>query len=131
MRNKFLHAAITKAILESFFTVNKTLSRGLPTDAYRNALAIELEWSDLKVEKNYSVSLKYRDAKIGDLYADFLIDKNVLVKVVSVDSINKQIEDEAKLLLRSSEYEVCLVLNSSGDNDYKRIILTNDYKKPK
>ena len=53
----------------------------------------------------------------------------MLVKVVSVDSISKQIEDDAKLLLKFSKFEVCIILNKFGDNEFKRVIFTNDYKK--
>ena len=131
MTEKLLHSSVTEKIIQSFFTVNKNLQYGLPADAYGNALVIEFEQNNLKVEKDCSVELKYRKIKIGVLRADFLVDKKVLVRVVSVDKINKRIEDDSKLLLRNSEYEVCMVLNSLGDNDYKRIIFTNDYKKNK
>ena len=50
---------------------------------------------------------------------------------MSVENINKQIEDDSKLLLRSSIYDVCMILNTLGDYEYKRIIFTNDYKKIK
>ena len=131
MTENLLHYSITEKIIQSFFTVNKNLPYGLPADAYGNALAIEFEQNNLKAEKDYSIELKYRKIKIGILRTDFLVDKKVLVKVVSVDSITKRILDDSKLMLKCSDHEVCMVLNSLGDNDYKRIIFTNDYKKNK
>jgi len=128
MTEKLIHKNITEKILQSFFAVNKTLPHGLTADVYGNALAIEFEHNHLTVVRNYAIELKYRNEKIGSLQADFLIDKKVLVKVVSADSINKSIMDDTKLLLRTSRHEVCMILNSLGDNEYKRIIFTNDYK---
>jgi GxxExxY protein len=128
MTEKLIHKNITEKILQSFFAVNKTLPHGLTADIYGNALAIEFEHNNLTVTRNYAIELKYRNVKIGSLQADFLIDEKVLVKVVSTDNINKDIVEDTKLLLRTSGHEVCMILNSLGDNEYKRIIFTNEYK---
>ena len=131
MTEKLIHKNITEKILQSFFAVNKTLPHGLLADIYGNALAIEFEHNNLAVTRNYAIELKYRDVKIGSLHADFLVDNKVLVKVVSADSINKSIVEDTKLLLRTSGHEVCMILNSLGDNEYKRIIFSNEYKRRK
>jgi GxxExxY protein len=131
MTEKLIHKNITEKILQSFFAVNKTLPYGLLADIYGNALAIEFEHNNLTVIRNYAIELKYRNEKIGSLHADFLIDDKVLVKVVSTDSINKSIVEDTKLLLRTSGHEVCMILNSLGDNEYKRIIFSNEYKRKK
>ena|SRR3990172_5959821 len=128
MAEKLIHSIITEKIIQSFFIVTKTLPNGLSSDFYRNALAIEFEQNNLTVIKNHSIELKYRAVKIGELKADFLINENVLVMVVNVESINKSIEESSKLLLRNSEYEICMVLNFSGESEYKRLIFSNDYK---
>ena len=128
MAEKLIHSIITEKIIQSFFIVTKTLPNGLSTDFYRNALAIEFEQNNLTVIKNHSIELKYRAVKIGELKADFLINENVLITVVNAESINKSIEESSKLLLRNSEYEICMVLNFSGESEYKRLIFSNDYK---
>ena len=102
MTEKLIHNNITEKILQSFFAVNKTLPYGLYADIYGNALAIEFEYNELSVKRNYSIDLKYRNVEIGSLQTDFLINDTVLVKVVRSDSINKSIVDETKLLLKIS-----------------------------
>ena len=129
MTEKLIHKNITEKILQSFFAVNKTVPQGLPADIYGNALAIEFAYNNLTTNRNYAIELKYRNEKIGNLHIDFLVDNKVLVNIVSCDSINKSIIEDTKLLLRTSGCEVCMVLNSSGDNDYKRVIFSNEYKK--
>ena len=131
MTEKLIHKNITEKILQSFFAVNKTLPYGLSADIYGNALAIEFNQNNLTVTRNYEIELKYRNEKIGSLHVDFLIDKKVLVKVVSEENIIKAIVDDTKLLLRTSGYEICMILSSSGDNEYKRIIFSNEYKNKK
>lgn len=129
MTEKLLHSTITEKIIQSFFIAIRVLPDGHSTDFYKNVLAIEFEHNNLTVIKKHSIELKYRTIKIGELKADFLINGKVLVMVVSVDSINKDIETSSKLLLRNSEYEICMVLNFKEDGDYKRFYLSNDYKK--
>ena len=128
---KILHADITEKIIQSFFEVNKVFTYPLPTDFFRNALAIEFEHNGLKTVKNYSIEVKYRDKSIGNLSADFLINNKVLVLVVCTENIDRQMETDAKLLLRNSKYEVLLILNNFGDREFKRFIFTNDYKSKK
>ena len=129
MTEKLFHKDITERILQSFFTVNKTLQYELSAVIYGNALAIEFEPNNLTATRNYSSELRYHDVKIGSLQADFLIEKKVFVKVVSTESIDKGIIEDIKLLLQTSGYEICMILNLLGDNEYKRIIFSNEYKR--
>ena len=74
MTEKLIHKDITERILQSFFTVNKTLQYGLSEVIYGNALAIGIEPNNLTATRNYSSELRYRDKKIGSLQANFLIE---------------------------------------------------------
>ncbi len=128
MAEKLIHENITEKILKSFFAVNKILPNGLSSEFYGNALEIEFKHNKLNIERNFSVELIYRSKHIGYLIADFFIEQKVLVKIVSSSTINKDIINDAKLLLRASGCEICMILNSFGDNDYKRVIFSNEYK---
>ena len=129
MKGKLLHEEITDKILFSFFSVNKVIDRGIETDFYRNALAVEFKHNNLTFQRNFPVQLEYRGEKIGELLAEFLIEKKVMVKVVDQEIIDMIAERGAKLLLKNSEIEICLVLNAAGENDFKRVFLSNEYKK--
>ena len=129
MKEKLLHEKITDKILFSFFSVNKVIERGIETDFYRNALAVEFKHNNLNFQRNFPVQLEYRGEKIGELFAEFLIEKKVIVKVVDQETIDKNSEQDARQLLKNSEIEICMVLNASGENDFKRVFLSNEYKK--
>ena len=124
-----LHAEITERILKCFFSLNGAAPYGLPADFYRNALAVEFEQNGLKAVRNQPVAVKHRGAEIGELVADFLVENSVLVRVISKNAADDQAVEEAKMLLRFSEFEVCLILNASGDHDFKRLILSNELKR--
>ena len=129
MNEKLLHEEITDKILFSFFSVNKAIERGIETDFYRNALAVEFKHNNLTFQRNFTVQLEYRGEKIGELFAEFLIEKKVMVKVVDQETIDRKAEQDARQLLKNSEIEICRVLNAAGENDFKRVFLSNEYKK--
>ena len=129
MTEKLLHSEITETILASYYQLNKVLPYGLPTDIYRNALAVEFEHNNLSIERNVTIEVRHRNKPIGNLIADFIINQKVMVLLFNVEMLKKQSEEEAKHFLRYSNYEVCIILNPKGDNEYKRIFFTNDFKK--
>ena len=129
MVENLLHSEITERILKCYFSVNRLIPSGLPADFYGNALTIEFERNGLKAVRNHPVEVKFRGEGIGCLVADFLVEGKVLVKVIGKDSVDKEAEDSTRLLLRFSEFEVGMILNSSGDFDFKRLILSNEFKK--
>lgn len=129
MAEKLLHSEITEIIIASYFNLNKAMQYGLPTEIYRNALAVEFENNNLTIDRNVSIEVKYRNKPIGNLVADFIINQKVMVLLFNVEMINRQYEEEAKHFLRYSQYEVCIMLNRKGDSEYKRILFTNDFKK--
>ena len=61
--------------------------------------------------------LKYRNQKIGEISCDFIINELVLIRLINEPTINNQIEEETKLLLKNTNVEICLILNMFGDND--------------
>jgi GxxExxY protein len=125
---QLLHAEITDKILFSFFTVSKELPKELK-DFFKNAIELEFEHNGLQVIKDKLIEFKYRNQKIGEVTCDFLINDMVLVKLICQSEITKQIEEETKPLLKNSRFEICLILNTFGEHDFKRIIWTNDFKK--
>ena len=126
MNETLLHGEISDQILKSFFTVNKAFPIGFPIELYKKAIPIEFEINGLTFTNNHSIIFSYKNTEIGTLCADFLINSKVLVLIENVNHIDKNIEQKANLLLRYSEYEVCIILNIGGDRDFKRIIFTND-----
>jgi len=126
---KLLHSEITDKILLSFFNVCKELQQNISLELYKNALEIEFKLNGLEVNKDYSIEIKYRNQKIGEMNSDFLINDLVFVKLIKETMIDKKVEDETRFLLKNSKVELCLILNVFGDTEFKRLIFTNDYKK--
>jgi GxxExxY protein len=129
---EYLHADITKIILQGFYTICNALTFGLDNSFYRNALAIELESLGLKVENEKQFSVLYKDKEVGKLVADLVINNLVLVKITSLETdIDKQAEVISKNQLLLTDKEVLLILNFGIEGQHKRLFLTNNFKKQK
>jgi GxxExxY protein len=129
---EYLHADITKIILQGFYTICNALPFGLDNSFYRNALAIELESLGLKVENEKQFSVLYKDKEVGKLVADLVINNLVLVKITSLETdIDKQAEIISKNQLLLTDKEVLLILNFGIEGQHKRLFLTNNFKEQK
>ena len=125
---EYLHADITKIILQGFYTVCNTLPFGLDISIYKNALAIELENLGLKVETEKQFSVLYKDKEVGKLIADMLVNNLVILKITNFE-IQKETELISKNQLSLTDKEVLLILNFGIEGAHKRLFLTNDFKK--
>jgi GxxExxY protein len=127
---EYLHADITKIILQGFYTVCNALPFGLDKSVYRNALAIELESLGLKVENEKQFSVLYKDKEIGKFVTDLVVNNLVILKITNFE-IDKQTELVSKNQLLLTDKEVLLMLNFGMEGIHKRLFLTNDFKKLK
>ena len=126
---KILHASTSEKILKCFFAAYNVLPFGLPAAFYGKGLAFEFDQINITYKKDFAVTVNYKGNAVGQLIADFVVENKIVVRVISDEIIDKKILDEAKLLLRLSDFEVCLIVNFGEEGEYKRIIFTNDFKK--
>lgn len=76
-----LHSEITDKILKAFFTVNNSLGFGFLEKVYENAMVIELNKMELKVEKQKNIKVYYQEKEIGDYYADLIVNDLVIIEL--------------------------------------------------
>jgi GxxExxY protein len=127
---EYLHADITKIILQGFYTVCNALPFGLDNSVYRNALAIELESLGLKVENEKQFSVLYKDKEVGKFVTDLVVNNLVILKITNFETeFDKQTEVVSKNQLLLTDKVVLLMLNFGMEGTHKRLFLTNDFKK--
>ena len=126
---EFLHADITKIILQGFYTVCNALPFGLDKTIYRNALAIELASLSLQVEKDKQFPILFKHTEVGKLITDIVVNNLVIIKVTCFETvINKETELIANNQLLLTDKEVLLILNFGIEGNHKRLFLTNNFK---
>jgi GxxExxY protein len=127
---EYLHADITKIILQGFYTICNDLPFGLDISVYRNALEIELESLGLKVETEKQFPILYKGKEVGKLVTDLVVNNLVIIKITNLETdIDRKTEITAKNQLLFTDKEVLLILNFGIEGEHKRLFLTNDFKK--
>ncbi len=123
-----LHRNLTAKIIKAFYKVNDTLGFGFLEKVYENSMFIELSNMGLEVEQQKNIKVLYNSYKVGDYYADLLINNCVIVELKATESLSE--EHEAQLLnyLRATKIEVGLLLNFGRKAEFKRKLYTNDRK---
>jgi len=114
------HAEITDLIIKAFYVVYNTLGYGFAEKVYQNALAVELRAMGLAVEVEYPITVYYKGQSVGLFSADLFVAGCVIVELKAIKELIA--ENEAQLLnyLRSTIYEVGLLLNCGPEPQIKR-----------
>lgn len=128
METKLKHSDITERIIAAFYIVYNTLGYGFLEKVYRNAMTIELRKMGMEVIMEAPISVFYGGEMIGEYYADLLVAGKVIVELKAVKEFAS--EHEAQLLnyLKSTSYEVGLLLNFGPTAQKKRLAYDNSRK---
>ncbi len=119
---------LTEQIIGAAYNVHKKLGYGFLEKVYENALAIELKKANLDVEQQKPVDVFYDGVKVGNYFADMVVNDLVVLELKAVDSLNEAHEAQLIHYLKSSEYEVGLLINFGTRVTIKRKVFDNENK---
>ncbi len=122
------HQETTNAIIKAFYKVYNALGYGFLEKVYENALRIELVQMGLFVEQQKKIDVFYFAEKVGEYYADLLIDNLVIVELKAAECLIEEHENQLINYLKATELEVGLLLNFGKKPELKRKIFDNDKK---
>lgn len=114
------HSELTGQIINAFFHVHNELGFGFLERVYENALLLELQQRGFQVSQQVPIPVWYRGVKVGEYYADLLVNDCVILELKAAEEIVP--EHEAQLLnyLKATRIEVGLLLNFGIKPQVKR-----------
>ncbi len=124
----YLHSEITEQILKTYFKVYNKLGYGFLEKVYENAMMIELKRLDLICEKQKSLNVSYDGLIIGEYYADIIVNERVIIELKAAENLCLEHECQLVNYLKASEIEVGILLNFGKRPEFKRRVLTAEYK---
>jgi GxxExxY protein len=127
-RGEWIEGALSKEALTAFHVVYRDLGFGFLESAYRNALAVELRYRGLTVEREVLTELVYRGVNIGKYRMDLLVNHRLLIEVKAINSLTEVDERQLLNYLRCSRVEVGFLFNFGPKPQFRRKIFTNDHK---
>ncbi len=102
---------LTEQIIGAAIEVHKRFGPGFVESIYENALVIELQKRDIKVEQQKEVSIKYDGIEVGKHRLDLYVEDTIIVELKAI----KKLEDIhfaiARSYLKALKKEHGLLLN--------------------
>ena len=123
--DNFKHAELTEKIINAFYKVYNTLGYGFLEKVYENALYHELESNGLVVEKQKQIKVLYEGKKVGDYFADLVVNDLVIIELKAAESLCEEHEFQLINYLKATEIEVGLLLNFGKEPELKRKVFSN------
>jgi len=123
MTENYKYKEITGSIIGAAMQVHKSLGNGFQEVIYQRAMEIELSLSNLEYKREFSMSIFYRDRKIGTRRVDFLVKDTISVELKAVIKLEDVHLAQAKNYLEAYNLEIGLLINfGSKSLEFKRLI---------
>ena len=103
--------------------MHNVLGYGFLEKVYQRAMQVELIKRGSTAEMENPIKVRYKNAVVGEYYADLLVDRCVIVEIKVARSYNS--EDEAQILneLKATGMKVGMLVNFGRERvQYKRLV---------
>ena len=122
------HSELTDRIIGIFYDVYNELGHGFLESTYAEAMAYALEEAGLTAIRERAVPVWFRGKKVGQYYADLLVNNSVLLELKATRAIESAHEAQLLHYLRATEIEVGLLLNFGIRPQFRRLLFDNERK---
>lgn len=122
---ELIEKELTNKIIKGFYSVYNTLGYGFLEKVYENALYAELISMGLFCEKQRPIEVYYKEEKVGQYFADLIIDNSVIIEIKAAEGLVLEHEYQLINYLKATDIEVGLLLNFGKEPQFKRKIFTN------
>ena len=122
------HGALTEKIIGVFYDVYNELGHGFLESVYEEALLISLRECGLQVGRQVPIPVWFRGQKIGDFWADLVVDDKVVLELKTARNIDATHEAQLLHYLKATTFELGLILNFGPRPQVRRLILDNEQK---
>jgi len=128
IKENYKHSQLTEKILKAYYNVYNKLGYVFLENVYENALMIELMKLGLECEKQRAIDVYYDGKKVGEYYADIIVEEKVIIELKAAESLCYEHECQLVNYLKATEIEVGLLLNFEKEPEFKRKVFSEKFK---
>ena len=107
---------LIKKIIKCAYNVRGQLPQGFLESVYKNALLLEMQKNDLKIETEVPVKIYYDDTVVGEYRADILVDNSVIIELKAVNRLTIAHEVQLVNYLSAFKIDNGILINFGGEN---------------
>ncbi len=122
------HGALTEKIIGVFYDVYNELGPGFLESVYEEALLIALREIGLQAGRQVPIPVWFRGHKVGDFYADLVVENTVVLELKTARNIDSAHEAQLLHYLKATTFELGLILNFGPKPQVRRLLLDNEQK---
>ena len=126
---ELIHSELTEKIIGVFYDVYNELGYGFLESTYAEAIVIALGQAGLVVQREYPVPVWFRGVKVGQYFADVMVNDKILLELKTAHNIDSAHEAQLLHYSRATEIEVGLLLNFGVRPQFRRLLFDNVRKK--
>ncbi len=126
---ELMQSGLTEGIIKAYYNVYNELGYGFLEKVYENALYYELESLGFRVEMQKKIIVNFKGKKVGNYYADLIVNDSVILELKAADCIIEEFECQLINYLKATEIEVGLLFNFGRKPEFKRKVFENSRKK--
>jgi len=115
------HSELTEKIIGVFYDVYNELGHGFLESTYAEA--------GLAAVREVPVPVWFRGKKVGQYFADLMVDDSVLLELKAARTLESAHEAQLLHYLKATEIEVGLLLNFGLRPQFRRLLFDNERKK--
>jgi GxxExxY protein len=112
----------TRQIIGAFYTVYNGLRFGFSESVYANAMTLELRRRGVRIAREVSVQVRYRDVVIAIQRLDMIVNGHVVVEIKSTEILHSTAHRQLLSYLKGSKLEVGLLLHFGPQARFYRIV---------
>ena len=123
-KTNIIYPDLSYEIMGAIFEVHKKLGPGFLESVYHKALVEEFSRREMKVETQKTITLAYKDKKIGVHRLDLVVDDKVVVELKTVERFSIHHKAQLTSYLKASGYKLGILVNVSKSKvEYRRVLI--------
>lgn len=131
MTDNYKYSNITEKIIKAYYNVYNKLGYGFLEKVYENSMMIELNKLGLERKNQVPIKVYYESNPVGDYFADIIVEGLIILELKAAESLCEEHEIQLVNYLKATDIEVGLLFNFGKKAEFKRKVLTNEYKSDK
>ncbi|MBI2599119.1 GxxExxY protein [Candidatus Curtissbacteria bacterium] len=125
---RIIQKELSYEIVGILFDVHSRLGNRYQEKYYQRAVAEALKGKNIRYEQELEVDLKYKDAKIGKYFLDFLIEEKVILEIKAVPRLLPRDFHQVLAYLKARGLELGILTNFRSESLVYKRILNSDLK---
>lgn len=115
IKSEYKHSDITEIVIGCAMKVHNSLGKGFPEIIYQRAFLIELNKTELLIEREIEQTIYYEDHVVGKRRVDFLINKIILVETKAISELDNSCINQILNYIEAFNLEIGLLINFGKD----------------